>query len=344
MNKYYKNKSFKTKTSNKFNFETILKLSSSVPITQNDIIEVDVKRINKTPIYLNEIREYNDKTLNKFISNFPIGDMLDFKTRFYHSNPNLHANLSFDEVMNEYIIHCRRMFRSQFNKLTCETLNDTINFIINNTNKVLTIDEIKELIIERVINSAWIMKPPIFKAYSLLISTLTLNYDFNFNFKFDDKFLKENYNYEYIHLDYENFINNIFCLIIQLYEDKIINKHNVFEFFDAYVLNPFIPKDVNYMTYCKTMYNNIHGLNKGDYHFKPNIIFELFKDYSKSNKQLEQIYINFINNNSKSYLSKMLLDMIINTVNGRVCCEDCQKRIELCHEDCDLENYIKTCI
>lgn len=275
-----------------------------------------------------EIIEYNKNSSCLFISPFLVNELLDFKTRNAMLNEQLKNNPTMEDVINEYKISYRRLLRCQFNKLTYDNVDDTVEFIINSRNNILDNKEMIEFIVQRVKNDIWVMKLPIITAYGLLIKTLTEQYHYDFNFKFDKNFLDEYLENDEIYSSYENVVNNIVNLIIVLYNNNILNDNDVNIFFDDFIMKPKIPEGVEFNTFCKVIISSIHGLPKGDPNFKPGIMFELFSKYIKTHKNVIDVYKTFLNEKGNTFLSRMLMEIIDNVSNDRICCEHCKMRIE----------------
>ena len=112
---------------------------------------------NMVPNHPKEIIEFNKSANPSFISPFLVNELLDFKTRYAMSKDALKNNPTMDIVINEYIIFYRQSLRLQLNKLTRDNIDNTVSFIINNTNNILGNNEITEFIIQRVKNDMWVL-------------------------------------------------------------------------------------------------------------------------------------------------------------------------------------------
>lgn len=283
---------------------------------------------NMIPNHPKEIIEFNKSANPLFISPFLVNELMDFKTRNAMLNDELKNNPTMDIVINEYKISYRRSLRMQLNKLTCDNVDNTVDFIINNTNNILDNNEMIEFIIQRVKNDIWVMKQPFIIAYGLLIATLTNEYHYHFDFRFNNDFLNYYFDSDEIGLSFLNVINNINNLIIILYQNNIITLDKIYEYFDSFLLNPVIPGNVESNTFYKSIILTIHGLPKGDPNFKPSILYDVFCDYVKD-KQKEGVnivgkYEEFISSHGKSFLSRMLIEILDNINNNRICCTHCK--------------------
>ena len=178
---------------------------------------------NMVPNHPREIIEFNKSANPSFISPFLVNELLDFKTRNAMSIDTLKNNPTMDIVINEYIIFYRKSLRLQLNKLTRDNIDNTVSFIINNTNNILGNNEITEFIIQRVKNDMWVLTETFISVYGLLIAILTNEYHYHFDFRFNNDFL--NYYFESDDIEGSLFlkvINNINHLIIILYQNHII--------------------------------------------------------------------------------------------------------------------------
>lgn len=283
---------------------------------------------NMIPNHPKEIIEFNKSANPLFISPFLVNELMDFKARNAMLNDELKNNPTMDIVINEYKISYRRSLRMQLNKLTCDNVDNTVDFIINNTNNILDNNEMIEFIIQRVKNDIWVIKQPFIIAYGLLIAILTNEYHYNFDFRFNNDFLNYYFDSDEIGLSFLNVINNINNLIIILYQNNIITLDKIYEYFDSFLLNPVIPGNVESNTFYKSIILTIHGLPKGDPNFKPSILYDVFCDYAKD-KQKEGVnivgkYEEFISSHGKSFLSRMLIEILDNINNNRICCTHCK--------------------
>ena len=89
-----------------------------------------------------------------------------------------------------------------------------------------------------------------------------------------------------------------------------------------------LPNNVESNTFYKSIILTIHGLPKGDPNFKPSVLYDIFCDYV-DNKQNEGVnivgkYEEFISLHGKSFLSRMLIELLDNISNGRICCTHCK--------------------
>ena len=138
---------------------------------------------NMVPNHPKEIIEFNKSANPSFISPFLVNELLDFKTRYAMSKDALKNNPTMDIVINEYIIFYRQSLRLQLNKLTRDNIDNTVSFIINNTNNILGNNEITEFIIQRVKNDMWVLTETFISVYGLLIAILTNEYHYHFDFR-----------------------------------------------------------------------------------------------------------------------------------------------------------------
>ena len=285
---------------------------------------------NMVPNHPKEIIEFNKSANPSFISPFLVNELLDFKTRYAMSKDALKNNPTMDIVINEYIIFYRQSLRLQLNKLTRDNIDNTVSFIINNTNNILGNNEITEFIIQRVKNDMWVLTETFISVYGLLIAILTNEYHYHFDFRFNNDFL--NYYFESDDIEGSLFlkvINNINHLIIILYKNNIITLDKIYEYFDSFLLNPVIPSNVEPITFYKSIISTIHGLPKDDPDFKPPILYDVFCDYVKD-KQKEGVnivdrYEEFINEHEKSFLGIMLIEVLDDISNNRNYCRFCKK-------------------
>lgn len=284
---------------------------------------------NMVPNHPKEIIEFNKSANPSFISPFLVNELLDFKTRYAMSKDALKNNPTMDIVINEYIIFYRQSLRLQLNKLTRDNIDNTVSFIINNTNNILGNNEITEFIIQRVKNDMWVLTKKFISVYGLLITILTNEYHYHFDFRFNNEFLNYYFESDEIESLFLQVINNINNLIIILYQNNIITLDKIYEYFDSFLLNPVIPNNVESNTFYKSIMLTIHGLPKGDPNFKPSILYDIFREYVKD-KQKEGInivdkYKEFISEHEKSFLSKMLIEILDDINNNRIYCTFCNK-------------------
>lgn len=284
---------------------------------------------NMVPNHPKEIIEFNKSANPSFISPFLVNELLDFKTRYAMSKDALKNNPTMDIVINEYIIFYRQSLRLQLNKLTRDNIDNTVSFIINNTNNILGNNEITEFIIQRVKNDMWVLTETFISVYGLLIAILTNEYHYHFDFRFDNEFLNYYFESDEIGSLFLKVINNINNLIIILYQNNIITSDKIYEYFDSFLLNPVIPSNVEPITFYKSIISTIHGLPKDDPDFKPLILYDVFCDYVKD-KQKEGVnivdrYEEFINEHEKSFLGIMLIEVLDDISNNRNYCRFCKK-------------------
>ncbi len=284
---------------------------------------------NMVPNHPKEIIEFNKSANPSFISPFLVNELLDFKTRYAMSKDELKNNPTMDIVINEYIIFYRQSLRLQLNKLTRDNIDNTVSFIINNTNNILGNNEISEFIIQRVKNDMWVLTEPFINVYGLLIAILTNEYHYHFDFRFNNEFLNYYFESDEIGSLFLKVINNINNLIIILYQNNIITLDKIYEYFDSFLLNPVIPSNVAPITFYKSIISTIHGLPKDDPDFKPSILYDVFCDYVKD-KQKEGVnivdrYEEFINEHEKSFLGIMLIEVLEDINNNRNYCRFCKK-------------------
>lgn len=284
---------------------------------------------NMVPNHPKEIIEFNKSANPSFISPFLVNELLDFKTRYAMSKDALKNNPTMDIVINEYIIFYRQSLRLQLNKLTRDNIDNTVSFIINNTNNILGNNEITEFIIQRVKNDMWVLTETFISVYGLLIAILTNEYHYHFNFRFNNEFLNYYFESDEIGSLFLKVINNINNLIIILYQNNIITSDKIYEYFDSFLLNPVIPGNVAPITFYKSIISTIHGLPKDDPNFKPSILYDVFCDYVKD-KQKEGVnivdrYEEFINEHEKSFLGIMLIEVLDDISNNRNYCRFCKK-------------------
>lgn len=284
---------------------------------------------NMVPNHPKEIIEFNKSANPSFISPFLVNELLDFKTRYAMSKDALKNNPTMDIVINEYIIFYRQSLRLQLNKLTRDNIDNTVSFIINNTNNILGNNEISEFIIQRVKNDMWVLTETFISVYGLLIAILTNEYHYHFDFRFNNEFLNYYFDSDEIGSLFLKVINNINNLIIILYQNNIITSDKIYEYFDSFLLNPVIPSNVEPITFYKSIISTIHGLPKDDPDFKPPILYDVFCDYVKD-KQKEGVnivdrYEEFINEHEKSFLGIMLIEVLDDISNNRNYCRFCKK-------------------
>ena len=284
---------------------------------------------NMVPNHPREIIEFNESANPSFISPFLVNELLDFKTRNAMSIDALKNNPTMDIVINEYIIFYRKSLRLQLNKLTRDNIDNTVSFIINNTNNILGNNEITEFIIQRVKNDMWVLTETFISVYGLLIAILTNEYHYHFDFRFNNEFLNYYFESDEIESLFLQVINNINNLIIILYQNNIITLDKIYEYFDSFLLNPVIPGNVAPITFYKSIISTIHGLPKDDPNFKPSILYDVFCDYVKD-KQKEGVnivdrYEEFINEHEKSFLGIMLIEVLDDISNNRNYCRFCKK-------------------
>lgn len=284
---------------------------------------------NMVPNHPKEIIEFNKSANPSFISPFLVNELLDFKTRYAMSKDALKNNPTMDIVINEYIIFYRQSLRLQLNKLTRDNIDNTVSFIINNTNNILGNNEITEFIIQRVKNDMWVLTETFISVYGLLIAILTNEYHYHFDFRFNNEFLNYYFESDEIGSLFLKVINNINNLIIILYQNNIITSDKIYEYFDSFLLNPVIPGNVAPITFYKSIISTIHGLPKDDPDFKPPILYNVFCDYVKD-KQKEGVnivdrYEEFINEHEKAFLGKMLIEVLDDISNNRNYCRFCKK-------------------
>ena len=284
---------------------------------------------NMVPNHPREIIEFNKSANPSFISPFLVNELLDFKTRNAMSIDALKNNPTMDIVINEYIIFYRKSLRLQLNKLTRDNIDNTVSFIINNTNNILGNNEITEFIIQRVKNDMWVLTETFISVYGLLIAILTNEYHYHFDFRFNNEFLNCYFESDEIGSLFLKVINNINNLIIILYQNNIITLDKIYEYFDSFLLNPVIPGNVAPITFYKSIISTIHGLPKDDPDFKPSILYDVFCDYVKD-KQKEGVnivdrYEEFINEHEKSFLGIMLIEVLDDISNNRNYCRFCKK-------------------
>lgn len=284
---------------------------------------------NMVPNHPKEIIEFNKSANPSFISPFLVNELLDFKTKYAMSKDALKNNPTMDIVINEYIIFYRQSLRLQLNKLTRDNIDNTVSFIINNTNNILGNNEITEFIIQRVKNDMWVLTETFISVYGLLIAILTNEYHYHFNFRFNNEFLNYYFESDEIGSLFLKVINNINNLIIILYQNNIITSDKIYEYFDSFLLNPVIPGNVAPITFYKSIISTIHGLPKDDPNFKPSILYDVFCDYVKD-KQKEGVnivdrYEEFINEHEKSFLGIMLIEVLDDISNNRNYCRFCKK-------------------
>ena len=284
---------------------------------------------NMVPNHPKEIIEFNKSANPSFISPFLVNELLDFKTKYAMSKDALKNNPTMDIVINEYIIFYRQSLRLQLNKLTRDNIDNTVSFIINNTNNILGNNEITEFIIQRVKNDMWVLTETFISVYGLLIAILTNEYHYHFNFRFNNEFLNYYFESDEIGSLFLKVINNINNLIIILYQNNIITSDKIYEYFDSFLLNPVIPGNVAPITFYKSIISTIHGLPKDDPDFKPPILYDVFCDYVKD-KQKEGVnivdrYEEFINEHEKVFLGKMLIEVLDDISNNRTYCTLCRK-------------------
>lgn len=285
---------------------------------------------NMVPNHPREIIEFNKSANPSFISPFLVNELLDFKTRNAMSIDALKNNPTMDIVINEYIIFYRKSLRLQLNKLTRDNIDNTVSFIINNTNNILGNNEITEFIIQRVKNDMWVLTETFISVYGLLIAILTNEYHYHFDFRFNNEFL--NYYFESDDIEGSLFlkvINNINHLIIILYKNNIITLDKIYEYFDSFLLNPVIPNNVEPITFYKSIISTIHGLPEGDRDFEPSILYDIFREYvqDKQNKgfNIVDIYREFIIEHDDSFLGRMLIEILDDISNNRNYCTLCRK-------------------
>lgn len=304
--------------------------SVSAPIIINEDFDnkniTIVKKTNNMPNPPREIIEYNLTAPNLFVSPFLVHELMDFKTRNAMINDSLKDNPTIEFVIHEYKVSYRRKLRSQFNKLTVNNVMDTVKFINDNTNNILTNNEMTDFIIERIKNDLWEkMKMPIITAYVILIQELENILEYHFTFSFDKEFLSEYFNNEEKYYMFPDMINNLTNFIILLYENKLIGEDEIYEFFDSYILKPEVPYGMEYSSFCKSIINIIHGMPNGNPKFKPNSLFNIFKKYLKEREDdIVSVYQELSNKNKSSFLSKMMIEMIDNIKNDRICCKHCE--------------------
>lgn len=284
---------------------------------------------NMVPNHPKEIIEFNKSANPSFISPFLVNELLDFKTRYAMSKDALKNNPTMDIVINEYIIFYRQSLRLQLNKLTRDNIDNTVSFIINNTNNILGNNEITEFIIQRVKNDMWVLTKKFISVYGLLITILTNEYHYHFDFRFNNEFLNYYFESDEIGSLFLQVINNINNLIIILYQNNIITLDKIYEYFDSFLLNPVIPGNVAPITFYKSIILTIHGLPESDPDFKPPILYYVFCDYVKD-KQKEGVnivdrYEEFINEHEKAFLGKMLIEVLDDISNNRNYCRFCKK-------------------
>lgn len=284
---------------------------------------------NMVPNHPKEIIEFNKSANPSFISPFLVNELLDFKTRYAMSKDELKNNPTMDIVINEYIIFYRQSLRLQLNKLTRDNIDNTVSFIINNTNNILGNNEITEFIIQRVKNDMWVLTKKFISVYGLLITILTNEYHYHFDFRFNNEFLNYYFESDEIESLFLQVINNINNLIIILYQNNIITLDKIYEYFDSFLLNPVIPGNVAPITFYRSIILTIHGLPEGDPDFKPSILYDVFCDYVKD-KQKEGVnivdrYEEFINEHEKAFLGKILIEVLDDISNNRNYCKFCKK-------------------
>ena len=284
---------------------------------------------NMVPNHPKEIIEFNKSANPSFISPFLVNELLDFKTKYAMSKDALKNNPTMDIVINEYIIFYRQSLRLQLNKLTRDNIDNTVSFIINNTNNILGNNEITEFIIQRVKNDMWVLTKKFISVYGLLITILTNEYHYHFDFRFNNEFLNCYFESDEIGSLFLKVINNINNLIIILYQNNIITLDKIYEYFDSFLLNPVIPGNVAPITFYRSILLTIHGLPEGDPDFKPSILYDVFCDYVKD-KQKEGVnivdrYEDFINEHDKSFLGIMLIEVLDDISNNRNYCKFCKK-------------------
>lgn len=302
--------------------------SAPIKLKESDDNGIIRELNNMVPNHPREIIEFNRSANPLFISPFLVNELMDFKTMNAMVNEELKNNPTMDVVINEYKISYRRSLRMQLNKLTCDNVDNTVKFIIDNTNNILDNNEMTDFIIQRVKNDIWVIKQPFIIAYGLLIATLTHEYHYHFDFRFNNDFLKYYFDSDEIGLSFLNVINNINNLIIILYQNNIITLDNIYEYFDSLVLNPVIPSNVESNTFYKSIILTIHGLPKGDPNFRPTRLYDVFCEYVKD-KQKEGVdivskYEEFISLHGRSFLSRMLIELLDNISNDRICCTHCK--------------------
>lgn len=284
---------------------------------------------NMVPNHPKEIIEFNKSANPSFISPFLVNELLDFKTRYAMSKDALKNNPTMDIVINEYIIFYRQSLRLQLNKLTRDNIDNTVSFIINNTNNILGNNEITEFIIQRVKDDMWVLTKKFISVYGLLITILTNEYHYHFDFRFNNEFLNYYFESDEIESLFLQVINNINNLIIILYQNNIITLDKIYEYFDSFLLNPVIPGNVAPITFYRSILLTIHGLPEGDPDFKPSILYDVFCDYVKD-KQKEGVnivdrYEEFINEHEKAFLGKILIEVLDDISNNRNYCKFCKK-------------------
>ena len=284
---------------------------------------------NMVPNHPKEIIEFNKSANPSFISPFLVNELLDFKTKYAMSKDALKNNPTMDIVINEYIIFYRQSLRLQLNKLTRDNIDNTVSFIINNTNNILGNNEITEFIIQRVKNDMWVLTKKFISVYGLLITILTNEYHYHFDFRFNNEFLNCYFESDEIGSLFLKVINNINNLIIILYQNNIITLDKIYEYFDSFLLNPVIPGNVAPITFYRSILLTIHGLPEGDPDFKPSILYDVFCDYVKD-KQKEGVnivdrYEEFINEHEKAFLGKILIEVLDDISNNRNYCKFCKK-------------------
>lgn len=310
--------------------------SVSAPIILSD--EMDVKPIETTKKVFKEpknvpkeIIEYNNKANNIFVSPFLLHELIDFKTRNAMVNDSLKENPTIEVVIHEYKVAYRRKLRGQFNKLTINSVIDTVNFINNNTNNILNENEMNEFIMQRLKNDLLEkMKLPIITAYALVIKELEQSNKYHFDFKFNKEFLNDYRTYDDIDNKIFDVMMNLVNLIVLLYDIKLIDDEEVFTFFDEFVFEPELIFNMNLTTYSRLIMNIIHGTPNGDAKFKPGIINQIFLKYLKERegKVMIENYKKLIEKHGSSFLSKMLIEMLENMVDGKICCQHCEMRIK----------------
>ena len=279
---------------------------SSAPIK----ISEDIIKMNKI-IHPKEIIEYDKTAPIKFIFRCPVNDLINFKIRNAMINDKLKNNPTLDIVMDEYKNTYIQALRREFNKLTINNIEETVNFIKVNSNNILSEEEMNNFTIDIIKdNLKNKMKVPIIKAHLALIQELQNILNYNFNFVFDKKFLKSFILDEEQYNIFPDIVNNIIVLITLMYENKIINDKAVYVFFDNYIAEPELLFNMSFTSFCKSVINSIHGLPCADINFKPSPLFKVFKKYIKERKlNLIKKYKEFSADKEKTFLLTMLIEI-----------------------------------
>lgn len=278
------------------------------------------------------IKKFNTIHETPLMISTSINSLINFKNKNFRESDILRNNPNIFNLFVEYKKDYLRNFNSWFNKLSITKLENYDKFINFINNSFYNEEIIKKEIFSKIFNDfmvSFIIKDTIMESYCVLLDKLKSSNDYIYSFNFDNEFLNnyvntltpsdaERYNY---------FVNNIANFINFLDKYHLINDEVMFKFLETILLTPKYD-NIEFITFCKRIINIIHGTNKEN--FASFGLYVASQKYLLNKNNIIEIFNNIADElypNNKPFIFTMLIEYMINIVNGKPCCEICQKKL-----------------